>query len=287
MYRNVQATSTTAIDIQTGCHNSGVCLISPPKKKRAVAPKSIAPLIARRYLNRNNLELYALGVLFALCPALEIWYKPHFPYHFSQSAFGLTILLALGLQVAMKPIRNLHTSRKSAPILVSIFLVGANLLLFRDYAKQYYWQAASAIRFIPVMIGGDWTSEVAKLSVYLRAAQAIRESTSHSATMMTESSTVGLFPLASRLPMALGMGSITRVLTERNHQKPSAELEQLIKVPPDVLVLMSRKPAREDFGDFPLEFINRYARRIDQGRGLAPYGGWSAEIYLDANLSAP
>ncbi|MDO8264591.1 MAG: hypothetical protein Q7T21_15400 [Gallionella sp.] len=240
----------------------------------------LAPALSSRYRNRESLDLYVLGILFALCPALEIWYKSPFPYHFSQSALGLAMLLALGLHVVVNYIRLRYNSHKSAAIVLGLFVLGANLLLFRDYARQYYWQADSAVRFIPVMIGRDWTSDATERSVYLRAARAIRENTLPAATMTTEYNILGLFPLTSRLPSVAGTGAIGRVLQRRDRSVREAEMAQLIDAPPDVFVLMPRTLFREDLGDFPLELTTRYSRRIDQGRGLSPYGGWSAEIYL-------
>lgn len=240
----------------------------------------IAPVLSSQCRGRANLQLYVLGILLAISPALEIWFKAPFPYHFSQSALGLTVLFASGLQQAVNFFRRQHAVHKLAIAVVASIALSANLLLFNGYAHQYYWQANSAIRFAPVMLMGDWTSDATELSVYLRAARTVRENSSPSATMLTEFNNLGLFPLTARLPSAAGTGAIGRVLQRSDHSVREAEMAKLVNTPPDVLVLMPRTLVREDLDTFTRELTSRYTRRISQARGLPPYGGWSAEIYL-------
>ena len=261
-------------------------------KQGSIASRILLPLVplvgiglfaplGRQTRNRESLELYSLGILLALGPALEIWYKPAFPYHFSQSMLGLTILFALGFRAALQFVQSRYPSHKPAMIIFALFALGGNLMLFHDYARQYYWQAVSAARFAPVMIAGNWQSEATEWSIYLRAARFIRENSPPSASMMTEFVTVGLFPLTHRLPSAAGMGNLRVAVNRGDNVANTTAMKQLLDAPPDIFVLMQRPTIFQE-GDhaFTLELTAHYLRRTDQERGLPPYGGWSTQIYL-------
>lgn len=235
-----------------------------------------------RYRNREQLEILALGVFLTLCPMLEIWLKPAFPYHFSQTMLGLTLLFALGMHI----VRNFHClpHKLPQPLIVIFTLIGfvLNLLLFHDYAQQYYWQMISAARFTPVMIAGNWKSNATESSIYLRAARFIRENSPPSATMITEYVTVGLFPLTHRIPRAEGLSNLQSAVGRSDQTANAAATRQLLDVPPDIFVLMPHSAnflnGYED--TFPQELARRYTRLMKQDPGLSPYGNRSVQIYL-------
>jgi hypothetical protein len=233
----------------------------------------IAPVLGSMHRDRRSLELYLLAVALSLCPLAEAWYKPSEPYHFAQSVFGLTILCAFGLRVLLTALPRWYRSTKPLPLAIGLALVGANLFLLKDYARTFYWQAHSAARFVPLMVGGDWKSDVTDRSFYLRAARAIRENTGPSATLIMDGSSSGLFPLANRRPASVGTGNLGRVLSRRDASLKKSETDHLYEAPPDIFVIIRRQGVYPlDFDEFPKRLATRYSRKIIQSGLIVPYG---------------
>ena len=246
----------------------------------------VAPALHDSHRDRRSIELYLLGIGLTLAPGLEVAIKPAYAYHFAQSIPGLAILSALGLRLLATAWSGWYRASpaRAAPVAVALALVAANLLLFLDYGRTFYWRMSSALKFAPVMILGDWTSDATGKSVFLRAARAIRENSAPSATMMTYTFSRALFPLTRRLPASASAGNLTRVLVRPDRGRRARDTNELLRAPPDVLVLMQRG------GFFAANFVDEdrfaeklsatYPRKISQPPGLPPYGGWSAVIFL-------
>ena len=240
----------------------------------------LGPWLSARFRQARTPELYGLALLLTLCPLPEIFYKAAFAYHFSQAAFGLSLFAAMGFRGLRRTAPGNPHQHKGAA-LASLGLAAAlSIALALPYARQYYWQAAAAARFIPVMLHQNWDSPAVAQSLYLRAAAAVRKSSAADARMMTEFNSMVLFPLTLRQPTFAGAGIGSRVSSRMDKEQGAQERSTLLATPPDVLVLIPRQPDGEGVHPFLRELSTRYKQVLTLPAGLSPYGGWTTEIYI-------
>jgi hypothetical protein len=236
-----------------------------------------APWLVRDRGIRGRTALIALGFGFTLCPLLEVLYKSAFPYHFSQFAIGLALLLALAWRPAIEALAALIGKPQAATSVAALLLALTGVALVPVYGRELSWQFARAATFAPVMLAQNWASPAAEQALYLRAARVVREAPA-GATLMTEGFAAGLFPLTGRMPAAVGMGDISRIATRGDPAQRAAERERLLREPPGVFVVIKRGSADRPTLALSAELATRYAQQRMQPPGLPPYRGWSSEI---------